>query len=100
MTQYSWAVMPFLLDVFQIPWPETWAGIRRHLPSEWAVWAHGYREYWTAKGTTYPLHLEDFPYHLPGAVQDQFIAPLNREGAVGPYLLHYLQRLPVGGGDR
>jgi hypothetical protein len=33
-TRYSWVMMPFLLDVFRIPWPSNWAGIRKHLPGE------------------------------------------------------------------
>ena len=93
-------MMPFLLDVFEIPWPFSWNHICQHLPIAWAGWAGDYRAYWYGRGATYPLLNEDFRYHLPGPVQEQFIAPLNAAGQAGAFLLEYLQKLTPDFGRR
>jgi len=59
------------------------------------MWTQDYRKHWTKKGASYPLELEDFPFHLPSRVQEQLIAPLNCLGGSGAFLLHYLQQLRV-----
>ena len=84
-SMYSWAIMPFLLDAYRVPWPPAWEPIRDSLPTEWAEWTLAYGQHFrqTAGMEHYPLALEDFPFHLPAPVQEQLMATLNVAGGAG-----------------
>ena len=58
--QWSWAMMPFILDIFDIPWPLSWHGVRELIDPRWRNWALAYRTYWGERGVPYPLDNEDF----------------------------------------
>ena len=88
--QWSWGMMPFIMDAFEIPWPMSWQGIRNSLPPEWQIWAAEYRTYFETNNIPYPLRHEDFIFHLVAPVQDQLIAPRNVEGGAGAHLMAYL----------